>query len=125
MTRRIVAILGITLAIAAGAWAWTDRRPPPLQGGIVLTRLQCASSQGVATVNALATNDTNRKLDNLIARVTIGASGTMKTADTTFDRVAKGGSISIQKSFTYPNEIDACLVKFWWNGAQLPTAFRP
>lgn len=125
MSWRPIAALLIVLAAGAGGWAWTHRGAPKLEGGVILQRLQCHSSGGVARVQALATNATNRNLKNLVARVTIGADGDTKTADVTFSTALKGGSIRVEQDIPYAKEINVCAVRFWWNGSQLPTAFRP
>lgn len=123
--RRAIAIVLLIVTVGAGGWAWTHRAPPKLTGGIVLRSLHCGSSTGVAHVSALATNDSNRTLRGLIARVTVGHGSTIQTHAVTFDSVLRGGAIEVQKDIPQPEEINVCYVKFWWNGAQVPTAFRP
>lgn len=119
----LVALAVVLAGIAA--WALLHRSGSPVSGGIVLKALHCSSSTGVAKVDALALNDTNTTLHHLVARVTIGASGSTKTDEVSFDTVLRGGSIQVQRSIPYPGEINVCFVKFWWNGTQLNTAFQP
>ena len=119
------ALAVLVVLLGALAWAWYARRPADLTGGIVLRSLQCDGAGGAATVSARAENQTNQRLIGVVVEYVAGAGPKRATVRETLNEFEIGGQVNLHHALALTGEIDACSVKFYRDGTQLPTAFKP